>query len=177
MSATTTCTTESLIVLAAFYVACNTGSIIIGYGSMASYTATLDHTERPAVQAMYGLVVFNRLANIIVCLFWLLFLSISYISGLRWIFIYFLVHFNTTILSQIAEVVKDTFLAPPPQTYTEDEVTTDTYSAEVVPIYVWLFLEAAILVSIYTYYTRIQELEAEAAKKNAQQMYTSTFQR
>ncbi|XP_072143142.1 uncharacterized protein [Dermacentor andersoni] len=143
--------------------ACNTGSIIVGYGSMTSYAATLDHTERPAVHAKYGLVVFNRLTNIIFCLFWLLCHSISYISGLRWIFVYFLVHFNTTILSQVAEIFKDLFLDA-------------HYSAEVVPIYVWIFLEAAILLSIYSYYTTVQELEAEAAKKNAQQVYTSTYQ-
>lgn len=162
MSTKSTCTTESLIVLASFYVACNTGSIIMGYGSMVTYTATLDHTERPAVQAMYGLVVVNRLMNIVACLFWLLCLSMGYTSGLRWIFIYFLVHFNTTILSMIAHTFKDLFLA--------------SYSAEVVPTYIWIILEIVILYSIYTYYSKLQELEAEAAKKVQAQAYASTIQ-
>ncbi|XP_075744818.1 uncharacterized protein LOC119184597 isoform X3 [Rhipicephalus microplus] len=153
------CTTERLIVLAAFYVACNTGSIIVGYGSMTSYATTLDHTERPAAHAKYGLVVFNRLTNIVFSILWLLCLSISYLSGLRWIFIYFLVHLNTTILSQVAEIFKNSFLSSSPNIYTEDEPTM-----------------ASILMSIYIYYTTVQALEAEAAKKNAQQMYTSTYQ-
>ncbi|XP_077535648.1 uncharacterized protein LOC144147398 isoform X2 [Haemaphysalis longicornis] len=162
MSTRSTCTTESLIVLASFYVACNTGSIIMGYGSMVSYTATLDHTERPAVHAMYGLVVANRLMNIVACLVWLLCLSMGYTSGLRWIFIYFLVHFNTTILSMIAHLFKDVILA--------------SYSAEVVPTYIWIILEIVILYSIYTYYSKLQELEAEASKKVQQPVFASSIQ-
>ncbi|XP_077535647.1 uncharacterized protein LOC144147398 isoform X1 [Haemaphysalis longicornis] len=176
MSTRSTCTTESLIVLASFYVACNTGSIIMGYGSMVSYTATLDHTERPAVHAMYGLVVANRLMNIVACLVWLLCLSMGYTSGLRWIFIYFLVHFNTTILSMIAHLFKDVILAPRSHYYTEDEVDTASYSAEVVPTYIWIILEIVILYSIYTYYSKLQELEAEASKKVQQPVFASSIQ-
>lgn len=160
------------MVLAGLYAAVNGVSVIPNYISTRNYAMTLDHTDRTQVYVLFDLTAASLVMNIAVSLFWIYCLRRRYIAGLKWVFIYFLVHLNTTILASLIRTIKDLIVGRPTPSYVVGKVDLPS---DPVPVLVWILIEAFLVSTLYMYYMGLYNAQQELQKKVLDPVFSETI--